>query len=311
MFKTRICGIFGINIPIVQGGMVWNSGYELAAAVSEAGALGLIAAGSLSPAELRDQIRRCREVTSRNFGVNLPVFFRHADEAAQIIVEEKVPVVFTSGGSPARFTNEFKHNGIKVAHVCSTPSQAVKCEKAGVDAVVIEGFEAGGHNGRDELTTMVNVPQTVDAVSIPVIAAGGIADGRGMAAALCLGAEGVQVGSRFVASLEASGHPNFKRAVVEAQACDTFLILRRLMPTRVILNEFAGKALEAEQAGTDIEKLSALLGHGREEAGMACGDLREGELEIGQVAGMIKEIKPAAWIVRQMLSECENVLRRF
>jgi len=311
MLKTKLCEIFGIDIPIVQGGMIWTSGHALAAAVSEAGALGLIGAGSMTTELLREQIRKCRLETKKNFGVNLPVFFRHADEMVKTIIDEHVPIVFTSGGSPARYTSELKSHGIKVAHVCSTPAQAKKCEDAGVDAVVIEGFEAGGHNGRDELTTMVNVPQTVDMVDIPVIAAGGIADGRQMAAALCLGAHGVQVGTRFAASVEASSHENFKHAIVKAGACDTFLVMRKLMPTRVIINDFARKALEAELAGADQDKLSGLLGHGRAEAGMFKGDLAEGELEIGQVAGMIKEIKPAAWIVQQMLTECENVLRQF
>jgi enoyl-[acyl-carrier protein] reductase II len=302
--------LFGIEVPIIQGGMIWTSGARLAAAVSEAGGLGLIGAGSMTPDFLREQIHKARTLTQRAVGVNLPIFQPNAEGCVQVILDEHVPIVFTSGGSPKVYTQTFKSAGCKVAHVTSTPQLAVKCEQAGVDAVVCEGFEAGGHNGRDEITTMALVPQVVDAVSIPVIAAGGIADGRGMAAALALGAEGVQVGSRFAASVEASCHDNFKQAIVGAGPTDTFLVLKPLVPVRLIKNEFCTRVLQAESAGAAREEFSRMLGRGRSRLGMLEGDIVEGELEIGQVSGMIRDIQPAGKIVHDMMLGCRAVLAR-
>ena len=309
MLRTEICDLFGIDYPLVQGGMIWNSGADLAAAVSEAGALGLVGAGSMTPDLLEAQIRKAKRLTEKPFGVNLPVFYKHADENLEVMLREKVGIVFTSGGSPKRFTARLKDRGVKVAHVVARPDLARKCEEAGVDAVVCEGFEAGGHNGRDELTTMALVPQCVDAVRIPVLAAGGIGDGRAMAAALALGAKGVQVGTRFAATFEASGHPAFKQAVLDAGCADTVLCMRRLMPVRLIRNAFAERMLEAEARGATREELSEMLGRGRAKAGMLDGDAAEGELEIGQVSGLIRELKPAGEVVREMVAECERVLR--
>lgn len=301
--ETRITRLFGLKYPIIQAGMVWTSGADLAIAASNAGILGLVGAGSMTPELLRAQVRQTRAQANGAWGVNLPVFYRHAEEMAQVILEEQVPVVFTSGGSPQKFTSRFKAAGILVAHVTPNPSLARKCEQAGVDAVVVEGFEAGGHNGRDELTTMVLVPQARDLVKIPLIAAGGIADGRQMAAAFALGAEGVQVGSRFAASVEASCHMNFKQAIVNAGEADTCLSLKKLMPVRILKNAFFRQVQEAEERGAGAEELSVLLGRGRARRGMLEGEVEEGELEIGQVAGMIREILPAAEIVRRMMQE--------
>jgi enoyl-[acyl-carrier protein] reductase II len=305
---TRVTKLFGINYPIIQAGMVWTSGAKLAIASSNAGILGLVGAGSMTPELLRDQIRKTREQAKGAWGVNLPVFYRHTEEMAKMIVEEKVPVVFTSGGSPKKYTATFKAAGALVAHVTPNPSLAKKCEEAGVDAVVVEGFEAGGHDGRDELTTMVLTPQARDLVKIPLIAAGGIADGRQMVAAFALGAEGVQVGSRLAASAEASGHENFKQAIAAAGEADTFLTLKKIMPVRVLKNPFYKQVEEAEARGASAEELSQLLGHGRAQRGMLEGDVVEGELEIGQVAGMIREILPVAEIVRRMVTEFRQAL---
>jgi len=309
MRRTRVCELFGIDYPIIQAGMIWVSGGRLASAASEAGALGLIGAGSMTPELLRHHIRKARSLTAKPFGVNLPILYRHAEEMVPIILEEKIPVVFTSGGSPKTYTRRFKDAGCVVVHVTSTPTLARKCEDAGVDAVVAEGFEAGGHNGRDELTSFVLIPQVVDAVKIPVIAAGGIADGRGVAAAIALGADGVQVGSRFVASEEASCHPDFKKAVLNAGSEDTFLVLKSLVPVRLIKNDFCRRAMDAETRGARKESLSELLGHGRAQLGMYDGDLAEGELEIGQVSGMINEILPAAEIIHRLREGYEATLR--
>ncbi len=308
MLRTQICRIFNLEFPIVQGGMLWCAGWRLASSVSNAGGLGLIGAASMTPEVLRQQIIKTRENCDRPFGVNFPIFLRHAEEIIKVLEEENIKIIFTSGGSPAKYTSRFKSWGAKVAHVCSTPGQAEKCQLAGCDAVVVEGFEAGGHNGRDELTTMVLVPQAVDAVDIPVIAAGGIVDGRSMAAAIMLGAEGVQVGTRFVASREASCNECFKEAVLNCKAEDTRLILKKLVPTRVIVNDFARRAIEAEDSGADKEKLSEILGRGRAKTGMAEGDLKDGELEIGQAAALINNIYPAAWIVREMAMECRRTI---
>ncbi|MDI9570219.1 MAG: nitronate monooxygenase [Pseudomonadota bacterium] len=309
MITTRINEIFRLRHPIVQGGMIWVSGWRLAAAVSKAGALGLIGAGSMTPELLRAHIRKIKNEDAEGvWGVNLPIFFQYAEEMARIILEEKVRVVFTSGGSPRKYTSRFKDAGIKVAHVTATPELAVKCEEAGVDAVVMEGFEAGGHNGRDELTTMVLVPQTVDAVKIPVIAAGGIFDGRGMAAALAMGAAGVQIGTRFAATRESSAHDNFKGMILNARPTDTFLILRKLIPARVIKNPWYERVVEAEKRGASPEELLRIIGEKRTKIGMFEGDLREGELQIGQAAGAIGDLPAAGDVVDAIARDCERIM---
>jgi len=308
MIKTPITSIFGLRYPIIQGGMIWVSGWRLAAAVAQAGALGLIGAGSMTPELLREHIRKIKEADVEGvWGVNLPIFFQYAEEMIAIILEEDVRVVFTSGGSPGKYTSRLKDRGIKVAHVTSTPELAVKCQAAGVDAVVVEGFEAGGHNGRDELTTMVLVPQTVDAVKIPVIAAGGIYDGRGMAAALALGAAGVQIGTRFAATSESSAHENFKRLMLRASATETLLVLKKLIPARVIKNAWFERVLAAEQQGAPAEELLAIVGEKRTRRGMFEGDLEEGELQIGQAVGAIRDLPSAADVVRDIARECQSI----
>ncbi len=303
MQDNRITKLFGIQYPIVQGGMIWVSGARLAAAVSNAGGLGLIGAGSMSPELLREHIRKLRGLTDRPFGVNLPIFSDRSSEKAQVIIEEGVNIVFSSGGSPKALTPLFKEKGCTVIHVTSTPALARKCEAAGVDGVVCEGFEAGGHNGRAELTTLVLVPQVVDVVSIPVLAAGGIGDGRGMAAAMALGADGVQIGSRFVASEEAGCHEAFKRAVVAADAEATVLALKKLIPVRLLRNSFAERILAAEAQGDGSETLMALLGQGRSKLGMFDGDVDEGELEIGQIAGLLRDVQPVSAIIGELMAE--------
>ena len=309
MITTRVTEIFGLRYPIVQGGMIWVSGWRLAAAVAKSGALGLIGAGSMTPELLREHIRKIKKENIEGvWGVNLPIFFQYAEEMAQIVLEEKVRVVFTSGGSPRKYISRFKERGIKVAHVTATPELAVKCEEAGVDAVVVEGFEAGGHNGRDELTTMVLVPQSVDAVKIPVIAAGGIFDGRGMAAALAMGASGVQIGTRFAATRESSAHENFKRMMLEASPTDTFLILRKLIPARVIKNAWYERVVEAEKRGAGEEELLRIIGEKRTKMGMFDGDLVEGELQIGQAAGAIRDLPAAGEVVNAIARDCEQIM---
>lgn len=311
MIKTKITELFGLRYPIIQAGMIWVSGWRLAAAVAGAGGLGLIGAGSMTPDLLRTHIRKIKSnLESGVWGVNLPIFFQFADEMAKVIIEEQVKVVFSSGGSPKKFTPRFKDAGIKVVHVTSTPELAFKCAEAGVDAVVVEGFEAGGHNGRDELTTMVLVPQAVDAAKIPVIAAGGIYDGRSMAAALAMGAEGVQIGTRFAVTLESSAHEQFKKAIVGISPTDTFLILKKLIPARVIKNEWFERIAAAEARGADEKELLQLIGEKRTKLGMFDGDLVEGELQIGQIAGAVKEIKPAGELVHEIGKECEEVLKK-
>jgi enoyl-[acyl-carrier protein] reductase II len=309
--ETRITKLFNIDYPIIQAGMVWVSGWKLAVAAAKAGALGLIGAGSMTPELLREHIRKAKAACpDKPWGVNLPIFFKFADEMAAIILEEGIRIVFTSGGSPKKYTSRLKNAGMIVTHVAATPALAVKCEEAGVDAVVVEGFEAGGHNGREELTTMVLVPQTVDAVKIPVIAAGGIYDGRGMAAALAMGADGVQIGTRFAATVESSAHENFKRAMTDASPTDTFLILRKLIPARVIVNEWAKTILAAEAKGASEEELLNLIGEKRTKLGMFDGDLKEGEIQIGQVVGALKEIKPAGDIVREIVAQYGQAVKR-
>lgn len=307
---TRITALFRIEHPIVQAGMIWCSGWRLAAAVSNAGGLGLIGSGSMYPEVLREHIRRCKEATDRPFGVNVPMLYPDIEKHIAIIEAEQVPIVFTSAGNPATWTGRLKDKGIKVAHVVSSVRFAVKAEKAGVDAVVAEGFEAGGHNGREETTTLVLVPMVADALSVPVIAAGGVCDGRSMLAAMVLGAEGVQVGSRFVCSEESSAHPAFKQRVAEADEGDTLLTLKEVAPVRLLRNPFFDQVKEAYTRGATAEELRSILGRGRAKRGMFEGDLDEGELEIGQVSGRFHEILPAARIVAEMLSEYEAARAR-
>ncbi len=301
--QNRIKNLFNIEIPIVQAGMVWTSGWRLASAVSNAGGLGLIGAGSMYPDVLREHIRKCRAATSKPFGVNVPLLYPDIDKLMRILVEEQVKIVFTSAGNPATWTDYLRKHGITVVHVVSSVKFARKAEQAGVNAVVAEGFEAGGHNGREETTTLVLIPLVRDAITIPLLAAGGIADGRAILAAEALGAEGVQVGSRFVASIEASVHPGFKQKVVEAGEGDTMLTLKQLTPVRLIKNKFYRQVEEAERRGATPEELKALLGRARAKRGMFEGDLEEGELEIGQVAAAIRDIRPAADILHGMWNE--------
>lgn len=306
--NNSINQLFDIQCPIIQAGMVWASGWRLAAAVSNAGGLGLIGAGSMYPEVLREHIQKCKAATTKNFGVNIPLLYPEIEKHIQVVLEEKVPIVFTSAGNPATWTPRLKAAGVKVVHVVSSSKFAKKAEAAGCDAVVAEGFEAGGHNGREETTTMVLIPAVSKAVSIPVIAAGGIATGKQMLAAMVLGASGVQVGSRFVASAEASSHYNFKQAVVNASEGDTILSLKKLVPVRLLKNDFYKKVDAAEQQGALSEELAKLLGRGRAKLGMFEGNLQEGELEIGQVSALIGDIKPAAEILEEIYKEFEQVL---
>lgn len=287
--------------------MIWCSGWELASAVSNAGGLGLIGSGSMYPDVLREHIRKCKAATDKPFGVNMPLIYPQMDEIVNIVIEEGVKIVFTSAGNPKKWTGLFHEHGIRVAHVIANVKFAMKCEEAGVDAVVAEGFEAGGHNGMEETTTMTLIPMVRKAISLPLIAAGGIATGRGMMAAMALGADGVQIGSRFVVSAESSAHERFKQSVIQAADGDTALILKKLIPVRLIKNEFYQRVKELENRGASREELTELLGRGRAKLGMFEGDLQEGELEIGQIAGLISEIKPAADILREIVDEYEEV----
>ncbi|MEM7185177.1 MAG: nitronate monooxygenase [Bacteroidota bacterium] len=305
MTDNKITQLFGIEYPIIQAGMIWNSGWRLASAVSNAGGLGLLGAGSMYPEVLREHIQKCQQGTDRPFGVNVPMLYPNLEEIIQIIIEEGVKVVFTSAGNPKTYTSKLKEKGITVVHVVSSVKFALKAQEAGVDAVVAEGFEAGGHNGRDETTTFTLIPMVKEQVSIPLIAAGGIANGRGMLAAMVLGADGVQVGSRFVASHESSSHPDFKQVVVDAKEGDTELTLKELAPVRLIKNKFYQDVKELYKKAPSVEELKELLGRARAKRGMFEGDLVEGELEIGQVAGLIHDIKPAALIVAEMMTEFE------
>lgn len=304
--QNRITELFGIDYPIVQAGMIWNSGWRLASAVSNAGGLGLLGAGSMYPEVLREHIIKCKKATDKPFGVNVPMLYPNLEEIIKIIIEEGVKVVFTSAGNPKTYTSKLKSNGITVVHVVSSVKFALKSQEAGVDAVVAEGFEAGGHNGRDETTTFTLLPMVKEQLSIPLIAAGGIATGRGMLAAMVLGADGVQVGSRFVASEESSAHPSFKQVVVDVKEGDTELTLKELAPVRMIKNKFYRDVKELYKTGPSAEQLKELLGRARAKRGMFEGDLDEGELEIGQIAGLIHDIKPAAQIVREMMTEFEE-----
>ncbi|MBW8688126.1 NAD(P)H-dependent flavin oxidoreductase [Chitinophaga rhizophila] len=300
---NRISQLFHIEYPIIQAGMIWASGWQLASAVSNAGGLGLLGAGSMYPDVLRTHIQKCRQATNRPFGVNIPLLYPDIDQLINIIIEEKVPIVFTSAGNPKIWTPVLKQAGITVVHVVSSALFAAKSEAAGVDAVVAEGFEAGGHNGREETTTMVLIPAVCEQVSIPVIAAGGIASGKAMTAAFALGAEGVQIGSRFVATPEASSHPQFKQAVIDAKEGDTMLAIKKLTPVRLLKNNFFHSIKAAEDNGADIEALKTLLGRARAKAGMFEGNMEEGELEIGQVSALIHALKPAGDVVREIWEE--------
>ena len=305
---NRINELFGIKYPVIQGGMIWCSGWELASAVSNAGGLGLIGSGSMNPDLLRTHIQKCKKSTNKPFGVNIPLLYAEAEEFIKIIIEEKVSVVFTSAGNPKTWTPVFKENNIKVVHVVANVKSAVKCMEAGVDAIVAEGFEAGGHNGKEETTTMVLIPLVREAVNIPMIAAGGIATGRGMLAAFALGAEGVQIGTRFVAATESSAHVNFKNAIIRAAEGDTDLILKHMIPVRLLKNKFYRELNDAVIKNASKEEILALLGSGRPEKGMFHGDMEEGELEIGQAVVYTKEIKSAAEIINEIIIEYNESL---
>jgi len=307
-FSNRITKLFEIDYPIVQAGMVWASGWRLASAVSNSGALGLIGSGSMYPDVLKEHIHKCKSATGRSFGVNVPLLYPDIDKHIQICIEERVKIVFTSAGNPKTWTGVLKEKGIIVVHVVSSSKFAKKAEEAGCDAVVAEGFEAGGHNGREETTTMVLVPAVVNAVKIPVIAAGGIVTGRQMLAAMVMGAEAVQMGSRFVASEEASSHIEFKKAVINSVEGDTILTMKQLTPVRMIKNKFFEEIMRAELRGATVDELKTLLGRARAKKGMFEGNLEEGELEIGQGSALIRDILPASEIVKSVWKEFEEGL---
>lgn len=303
---NSITNLFKIKYPIIQAGMVWVSGYKLASAVSNAGGLGLIGSGSMYPEVLREHIQKCKKATSKPFGVNVPMLYPNIEDIMKIIVDEGVKIVFTSAGNPKTWTPYLKYNGITVVHVVSSVKFAVKAQEAGVDAIVAEGFEAGGHNGREETTTFTLLPMVKEKISIPLIAAGGIATGRGMLAAMILGADGVQLGSRFAASIESSAHDNFKERIVAVQEGDTQLTLKELAPVRLIKNKFYQDIQKLYEKCTTKEELLLLLGRARAKRGMFEGDLEEGELEIGQIAGLIHDIKSAEEIILEMLADYET-----
>jgi len=309
-FDNRITALFGVKHPLIQAGMVWCSGWELASAVSHAGGLGIIGAGSMYPDVLRTQIQKCKKATDKPFAVNLPLLYPSIEAHVNILIEENVPIVFTSAGSPKKWTSTFKKHGIKVVHVVSNVLFAQKSESAGVDAVVAEGFEAGGHNGREETTTMCLVPLITEAVKIPVIAAGGIACGKSMAAAFALGAEAVQVGSRFVATPESSAHLAFKKAIVNAKEGSTELTLKELTPVRLLKNKFYNDIQTAYARLATSDDLKSLLGRARAKKGMFEGDMNEGELEIGQVSSSIQEIKPAHEIVKEIMEDFHKTISK-
>ena len=310
MNKNKICELFNIEKPIIQAGMIWCSGWELASAVSNAGGLGLIGSGSMYPDILRIHIKKCKQATNKPFGVNIPLLYPNIEEHIKIIIEEGVKIVFTSAGNPKIWTNHLKLHGIIVVHVVSALKFALKCVDAGVDAIVAEGFEAGGHNGKEETTTFVLIPQIKSSISLPIIAAGGIATGTQMAAAFALGADGVQIGSRFVATFESSAHENFKNKIIQAKEGDTQLTLKQLTPVRLIKNKFFDEVIQAEQSGASIEELKNLLGKARAKKGMFEGDLIDGELEIGQVSASINEIKSAAEVVNEIYSDFKSVIKK-
>ncbi len=311
---NRITSLFKIKYPLIQGGMIWNSGWRLASAVSNAGGLGIIGAASMYPDVLVEHVEKCKKATDKPFGVNIPMLYPNIEEHMKTVVDYKVPIVFTSAGNPKLWTKELKKHGIKVVHVVSSVKFALKAQEAGVDAVVAEGFEAGGHNGREETTTFTLIPMVKDKIDVPLIAAGGIATGRGMLAAMTLGADGVQVGSRFAASDESSAHQLFKQAIIDTQEGDTVLTLKELAPVRLIKNKFYEEVAALYTTAPTKEQLVQLLGRARAKKGMFEGDLDEGELEIGQISGLINDIKPAATIVSDMIAEyteAKNALLNF
>lgn len=303
---NKICELFGIQYPIIQGGMIWNSGYKLASAVSNAGGLGLIGAGSMYPDVLLEHIRKCKQATNKPFGVNIPMLYPNLEQIMDIVISEGVKIVFTSAGNPKTWTKILKNHGITVVHVVSSAKFALKAQEAGVDAVVAEGFEAGGHNGREETTTLTLIPNVCKTVDIPVIAAGGIGTGRTMLAAMVLGAQGVQMGTRFVASIESSAHADFKSLVTTLQEGDTALSLKELAPVRLIKNEFYQGLQEIYQNGPDVEKLKEYLGRARAKRGMFEGDLQQGELEVGQISSMIDKVDSVENIINEIVSEFEQ-----
>ena len=309
--ENRITDLFNIKYPIIQAGMIWNSGWRLASASSNSGVLGLIGAGSMYPEVLREHIQKCRKATDKPFGVNVPMLYPNIQEIMDIIVEEGVKIVFTSAGNPKTWTSWLKEKGITVVHVVSSVKFALKAQEAGVDAIVAEGFEAGGHNGRDETTTLTLIPMVRQQIKIPLIAAGGIATGRAMLATMILGADGVQIGSRFVASEESSAHEAFKAAVVNAKEGDTQLTLKELAPVRLIKNAFYNQVQELYKTSPTIDELRKLLGRARAKKGMFEGDLENGELEIGQISGLIHDIKPVSEIVNDIITEFEEVKKEF
>jgi len=308
---NKITQLFNIQYPIIQGGMIWVSGWRLASAVSNAGGLGLIGAGSMYPDVLREHIQKCKKATNKPFGVNVPMLYPQIDELMNIILEEGVKIVFTSAGNPKTWTSFLKDKGITVVHVVSSVKFALKAEAAGVDAVVCEGFEAGGHNGREESTTFTLIPMVKEQVKIPVIAAGGIGSGRGMLAAMVLGADGVQIGSRFAATQESSAHANFKQTILDVKDGDTHLTLKELAPVRLVKNKFYQEVQELYQKNPTLEDIKELLGRARAKKGMFEGDLQNGELEIGQIAGIIHEIKPVKQVLKEIVEEFEEVKKSF
>ncbi len=308
--QNKITSLFNIQHPIIQGGMIWNSGWRLVSAVSNAGGLGLLGAGSMYPEVLREHIIKCKKATKKPFGVNVPLLYPNIEEIIKIIIDEDVKIVFTSAGNPKTHTSYLKEKGVLVVHVVSSVKFALKAQEAGVDAVVAEGFEAGGHNGRDETTTFTLIPMVKEKINIPLIAAGGIANGKGMLAAMVLGADGVQLGSRFVASEESSSHQAFKELVVKAKDGDTSLTLKELAPVRLLKNKFYEDLLEFYKTNPTKEELRNLLGRARAKKGMFEGDIVEGELEIGQISGLIHKVKPAAQIVKEMVTEFEDAKKR-
>ena len=303
---NRITQLFGIKYPIIQGGMIWNSGYKLASAVSNAGGLGLIGAGSMYPDVLREHIQKCKKATGKPFGVNVPMLYPNVEELMNILVEEDIKIVFTSAGNPKTWTPFLKSHGITVVHVVSSSKFALKAQEAGVDGIVAEGFEAGGHNGREETTTFTLIPMVKKNIHIPLIAAGGIASGKGILAAMILGADGVQMGTRFAASTESSAHEAFKKTIIETNEGDTLVTLKELAPVRLIKNKFFNDIQEAYAKGASVEDLKQLLGRARAKKGMFEGDLVEGELEIGQIAGLIYDIQPVAVLMENIMAEFEE-----
>lgn len=307
---NRICELFGISYPVIQGGMVWCSGWRLASAVSNAGGLGLLGAGSMHPDVLREHIRKCRVATGKPFGVNVPLMYPEIETLMRILIEEEVKIVFTSAGNPKTWTGHLKAHGITVAHVVSSSKFARKCEEVGVDAVVAEGFEAGGHNGREETTTLCLIPAVRKATGLPLIAAGGIGTGEAMLAALALGAEGVQIGTRFALTRESSAHEAFKQLCLNLNEGDTKLLLKKLSPTRLVKGDFSAAVEEAESRGASAEELRRLLGRGRAKKGIFEGDLKEGELEIGQIASLFRELQSAEEVMTDLIAGCQAALKR-